>query len=130
MSIPIGYSGIVAQGGTTQPLTNAACSLVTGKTYQITNQAHRRLDPTVAIVVKENGTASTASNILNVNALSGEVTFIPSYTHVTPIAISGNYIPTVAIGYQSGLDSSPKNNSADVTGTNQAGFDQKVPTTT
>lgn len=92
-----GYVASIKRSGTPTTLTNEACSLVSGKTYQITNTAKRVLDPDTAVVVKGNAVTISAANILSIDHMFGLVTFIPSYTPTTPITISGNYLPMTEV---------------------------------
>jgi len=130
VAIPIGFSGVLYQGGTSTTLTNAATTntaTAPAYVYQITAAANRVLDPTVAIVVKENGVVST--HVANVNAMNGSVTFNTSYTPTAPVTISGNYIPTAAVGAVAEMDFSPKLNTTETTPLNSAGYVQRFPTT-
>lgn len=91
-----GVAGYVCQlrvGGLSTAMTNEATTLVSGKTYQITNAAHRIIDYAMPLVVKDNSVDQTA-NVLSVDYLSGQVTFLGTYTPVGPVTLTGNYIPT------------------------------------
>ena len=74
-------------------MTAEATTLVTGKTYRITNAAKRMLDPTVAVVVDDSGSPVSASDILSIDYLHGIVTFDPSYTVSGAVTVDANYIP-------------------------------------
>jgi hypothetical protein len=88
-----GYQATIKKGGTSTSMTAEACSLVSGKTYQITNTAKRVIDYDTALTVYGNAIAIAASNIESIDYLTGKVTFISSYTPTTPITITGNYMP-------------------------------------
>jgi len=130
MSIPIGYQGKLSEGGVPTTLTDEATTQVgTSKTYQITNAAKRVLDPATAIVVKENGAASSAANIVNVNALTGEVTFIAAHSPAAPVTLSGKYVPVAAVASVAEVSSNPKLNTADSGLINSSGMEMRAPTT-
>src|SRR5256885_1059027 len=50
-----GYQATLKKPGTSTNSVGEACTLVSGKTYQINNTAHRILDRSFATVVKDNG---------------------------------------------------------------------------
>ena len=93
-----GYQVGLKKSGTPTTMTAEACSLVSGKTYKITNAAHAVMDPATVPVVKGNAIVIANSNILNIDYLFGTVTFIPAYTPTTPITIDGKYLPMTVIG--------------------------------
>ena len=88
-----GYSAKLYRSGTSTSMTAEATTLVTGKTYRITNAAKRMLDPTVAVVVDDSGSPVSASDILSIDYLHGIVTFDPSYTVSGAVTVDANYIP-------------------------------------
>lgn len=96
-----GFAGYVADlkrtSGASTPMTDEACTFISGKTYQITNAAHRILDRATAIVVEDNSVAVSAANIQSIDYLFGRVTFISSYTPTTPITITGAWFATATI---------------------------------
>lgn len=96
-----GFAGyvckIMQQTGSVVVITDEAMSLVSGKTYQITNAAHRLLDMSTAVVVEDNGVAVSTANIESIDYLFGRVTFISSYTPTGPITITGGYFATVQV---------------------------------
>lgn len=99
-----GFAGYVADikkiSGTSTAMTNEACSLVSGKTYQVTNAAHRIMDHDTAIVVKDNSVTVSAANIESIDYLFGRVTFISSYSVTGPVTITNAYwtVASVAKG--------------------------------
>ena len=92
-----GYQVTLKKSGTPTTMTAEACTLVSGKTYQITNAAHRIMDPATVPTVLGNAVTIAEANILNIDYLFGTVTFISSYTPTTPITITGKYLPTSVI---------------------------------
>jgi len=88
-----GYSAKLYRSGTSTSMTAEATTLVTGKTYRITNAAKRMLDPAVAVVVDDGGSPVSASDILLIDYLHGLVTFDPSYTVSGAITFDANYLP-------------------------------------
>lgn len=95
-----GFAGYVADifgPDPTTAMTDEAMTLVSGKTYQITDAVKRLIDRGVTIIVKDNAIDETA-NVLDINYLYGEVTFLAAYTPNTPITITGSYFPLIALG--------------------------------
>lgn len=88
-----GYSAKLYRSGTSTSMTAEATTLVTGKTYRITNAAKRMLDPAIAVVVDDGGSPVSASDILSIDYLHGLVTFDPSYTVSGAITFDANYLP-------------------------------------
>lgn len=94
-----GYNVVLKKTGTSTAMTDEAMSLVSGKTYRITNAAHRVIDPEVAVVVEDGGTPVDAEDILNIDYVGGTVTFVGGYTVGGSVTIAtGNYLPTGAFG--------------------------------
>lgn len=91
-----GFAGYVAklnQGGTPTVITAEACTLVSGKTYKVTNAAHSWLDyATPGVTVKDNGINHNA-DVLSIDYVNGLVTFKTAYTVLGPVTIDGKYIP-------------------------------------
>lgn len=91
-----GYQANVKKGGTPVVMTSEATALLTGKTYQITNVAHRLMDLATVTVVKDGAVDQTA-NVLSIDYLNGTVTFKPTYTVTGAVTITGAYVPTTTI---------------------------------
>ena len=84
-------------GGVSTAFTGAACSLVTGKTYQMNDATKRVLDPAVAVAVTDNGVTVATTNY-EVDYLYGKVTFATAYTVTGPVVVSaGNYLPGLSL---------------------------------
>jgi len=110
-----GYVAKILKQGSSTTMTAEAMSLVTGKTYKITAAAKQVINRAVAYTVKGNGIAIAASNIESVDFLFGRVTFISSYTPVTPITIDGAYFPTVVVGCSNSFTLTQTTNAVDNT---------------
>lgn len=91
-----GYTATLKKQGTPTTMTAEAMTLVSGKTYRITNAAKQIIDYFTTLTVLDNAVDQTA-NVLSIDYLTGAVTFKAAYTPTTPITITGKYIPTVAI---------------------------------
>lgn len=95
-----GFAGYVAvlkkASGAAVTMTGEAMSLVSGKTYQITNVAHRIIDRDTAVTVLDNAIDHTA-DVVNIDYLFGRVTFATGYTPTGPITITGAYRTTSVI---------------------------------
>jgi hypothetical protein len=94
MAATAGYNAKLYRSGTSTAMTAEATTLVTGKTYRITNAAKRMLDPSVAVVVEDSGSPVVP---LFIDYLHGLVTFHPLYTVLGPITIDANYLPLTQI---------------------------------
>lgn len=93
MTASAGYAAKLYRSGTSTSMTAEATTLVTGKTYRITNAAKRMLDPAVAVVVDDGGSPVSASDILSIDYLHGLVTFDPSYTVSGAVTFDASYLP-------------------------------------
>lgn len=94
-----GYMTTIKKVGTSTALTDEPMSLVSGKTFQVTDATKRVLNRAVAIVVEDGGTPVAASNIESVDYLFGTVTFTSGYTVGGTITIaSGSYLPLASVG--------------------------------
>jgi hypothetical protein len=92
-----GYIVSLKKGGDPVVMTAEAMSLVSGKTYKITNAAHNVIDIGTAITVLDNAVAVDVDDILNIDYILGQVTFQSAYTPTTPITITGAYLPLTEI---------------------------------
>lgn len=91
-----GYQVVIKQTGDPITMTDEACTLVSGKTYQITAATKRLLDYATAVVVKVGGVDHTA-DVLNINYMSGKVTFASAYTVTGAVTVTGKYVPASQI---------------------------------
>jgi hypothetical protein len=96
-----GFAGYVCKlriVGTSTAATGEAMSLVSGKTYQVTNVSRRIWNRSATVTVYDNGTAVAASNIESYDYLFGRVTFVQSYTVTGPVTVDMSWYATTAIG--------------------------------
>lgn len=94
-----GFAGYVATlklSGTSTLMTTEPCSLVSGKTYQVTNTAKRTFDRAATLNVFDNGVNQNA-NVISIDYLFGRVTFASAYTPTLPITITANFLPLTQI---------------------------------
>lgn len=99
MAASAAYNGTLKLTGTAVPVTGEACGFVSGsdpnKLYHVTSASRRIWDPSVPIVVKDNGFAVTAAN-WSFDYLFGFVQFI-GYAPAAAITVDGSYLPTISI---------------------------------
>ncbi len=98
-----GYMAKILKTGTTTTMTAEAMTLVSGKTYRITNAAKNVWDRTATWIVYGNGVAISSANIESIDYLFGRVTFAAAYTPTTPITVTGKYFPMSALGCTNGF---------------------------
>lgn len=91
-----GYIANLKIGGSATVMTAEALSLVSGKTYQITNVTKRQIDYETALQVFDNAVDQTA-NVESIDYLNGTVTFKSAYTINGPVTLTGKYIPTTVL---------------------------------
>lgn len=87
-----GYGAKLFKPGTSTAMTDEATTLVSGKTYQITDTAKRAINRAIAITVEDNNVNRNAE-VESFDYLFGKVTFKSSYTVVGPVTITGEYFP-------------------------------------
>lgn len=92
-----GYNVLIKKSGTSTSMTGEATSNVSGKIYQITDTAKQVIDPDEDIVVKDDGSAVSASNILRIDYLNGIVEFVSGYTVVGAVTFDANYLPLTEV---------------------------------
>jgi hypothetical protein len=95
-----GFAGYVAkinQAGTPTVMTAEACTLVSGKTYKITNAAHSWIDYTAPGPTVKDNAVSQMANVLSIDYVNGTVTFKASYTVTGPVTIDGKFLPMTPI---------------------------------
>lgn len=98
MTVYGGFASSLYITGASTAMTTEACSLVSGKTYQIDDADKRVWDPDTAIVVWDDGSPVSASNIESIDYLFGTVTFTSGYSVVGAITInSGSYLPLLEL---------------------------------
>lgn len=92
-----GYLAKLKKPGTPTAVVAQACTLVSGKTYQINNTARRIWDRTANVVVKDNAVDHTA-DVLSIDYLFGKVTFEAAYTVTGAVTVDVTYLPTIDLG--------------------------------
>ncbi len=93
-----GYVAKILKTGTSTPFTTQAMSLVSGRTYRITDVTKNIWDRNTTLTVFDNAVAVNASNILNVDYLFGRVTFAAGYTVTGPVTVTGASLPKLVVG--------------------------------
>src|SRR5690348_7886763 len=92
-----GYVAKVKSTGTSTAMTGEAMSLVSGKTYKVTDATKDVWDYTKSLTVKDNGAAVAAADIEEINYIFGQVTFVAGYTPTGPITVDGHYLPLTEV---------------------------------
>lgn len=92
-----GYVAKILKSGVSTTFTASAMSLVSGKTYKITDATKNIWDRTATFIVYDNAVDHTA-DVDNIDYLFGRVTFKSAYTPTGPITVSGKYLPTSSVG--------------------------------
>lgn len=103
MSASPGYAATIKATGTPTTFTAEACSLVSGKTYQIDATAKRAWDPLSSLAIYDNGSRVAAADVESVSLLFGRVTFASSYSVTGPVTASGKYLPLSTLTYARGF---------------------------
>lgn len=92
----VGYCAKIRAGGTPVVMTSQAATLVSGKTYRITDTTKRIIDYFTAVTVEDGGVDKSAE-VEGIDYLNGEITFRSSYTPTGAITITGKYVPTAIV---------------------------------
>ena len=92
----VGYIATIKKTGTATTMTSQAMSLVSGKTYQISDPTKRVISFADSLNVFDNGVDQTA-NVISIDYLSGLVTFASGYAVTGPVTITGKYLPLVTV---------------------------------
>jgi hypothetical protein len=92
-----GYTCSIKKPGTSTAFTSEATTLVSGKTYQITDTTKRVWDRATAPTVYDNAVDHT-SDVESIDFLFGRVTFKAAYTVTGPITVDGHYFPLQSLG--------------------------------
>ena len=92
-----GYVATFNKSGTTTAFTTEAMTLVSGKTYKITNAVKNVWDHAATFTVFDNAVDHTA-DVLSIDHLFGQVTFAPAYTVTGPVTVTGSYLPMTSVG--------------------------------
>ena len=86
------YNTVIKKSGTSTSFTDEAMSNVSGNTFKINDVNKQIWDRTVVPTFEEDAVPISASDVLSIDYLFGEVTFATSKSGA--ITVSGNYIPT------------------------------------
>lgn len=89
-----GYAAAVKVSGTSTSFTGEATTGLGDDVYQITDETKRVLDPTVAVVVKDDGVAIPAADV-TVDHLFGRVTLANPPSGV--VTVDGSYLPMLTV---------------------------------
>lgn len=92
-----GYVGTIKKGGTPTTMTAEACTLVSGKTYRITNATKQVISRADTLTILDNAVDHTA-DVVSFDPLFGTVTFSSGYTVIGPVTVTGKYIPLATVG--------------------------------
>lgn len=93
-----GYVATIKKSGTPTAMTDEPMSLVSGKTYKVTDASKSIWDHTDTYVIEDDSTPVSSSNIESIDHLFGQVTFISSYTPAGVITVTGDYLPMTVLG--------------------------------
>lgn len=110
-----GYVATIKAGGTPTSFTDEAFTLVSGKTFKISNAVKNMWSRGVKPTFKDNAVAVIDADILSIDYLFGRVTFTSGHSVTGPITGSGSYVPSAAIGCTNAFTLSQKANANDVT---------------
>lgn len=91
-----GYNATIKAMGATTAFATEAFTLVSGKTYKITNTVKQIWDRTVTLTVFDNAVDKTFQ-VATIDYLFGQVTFLSTYTVVGAVTATGSYFPTAAL---------------------------------
>jgi len=94
-----GKNARIRVAGTGVTFTDEACTLVSGKTYKITDRDKIRWDRDETVTVKDGGSAVPSINISGIQYLTGQIIFVSTYTPTGAITVSGTYRPSSIIGW-------------------------------
>jgi hypothetical protein len=92
-----GYMAVIKKSGSSTVFTDEATTLVSGKTYKITNAVKNVWNRAVAVVVEDGGVAIDAADIESIDYLHGRVTLDSGYTPSGAITFTGAYFPMTQV---------------------------------
>jgi len=100
-----GYVAVLKKGGTPTAMTAEAMTLVSGKTYKITNAVKNFWDHTVTPTFTDNAVPVPPGDIESIDYLFGRVTFTAGHTIAGAIVLAtGTYIPMTQIARGTGFN--------------------------
>lgn len=91
-----GYVAKILKSGTATAFTTSPATLVSGKTYKITDATKNIWDRLTAVNVFDNAVNKDAE-VESVDYLHGQITFKSTYTPTGPITLTGKYLPMTQI---------------------------------
>lgn len=98
-----GYNARIKTTGVATAFTDEATSLVDGY-YEIDDRTKSIFDYTAGVIVEDNASVVSASDIEEIDYLQGRVKFVDSYTVTGPVTLSGDYLPTATLGCFNSFD--------------------------
>lgn len=95
-----GYQVDIKKSGSATGFTTEACTLVSGKTYKITDTTKNVWDRTASFTIFDGGVDKTAF-VESIDYLMGRVTFLSSYTVTGAVTVTGSSLAmTVLASYR------------------------------
>ena len=88
-----GWVTKISKGDTTssKAYTDEACGIVAGKIYEITDRTKRYWDKSNGVVVEDDSSAISVSDIESINYLAGQLVLKSTYTPTGAITVTGKY---------------------------------------
>lgn len=119
------YANVLTSGAAV-PTTGEATTDVGGAhtTYQVTNAAHRILDPQAAVTVKKNGTPITTG--FTIDRLFGRILFTAALLGTDVVTIDASYLPTTSVAGANGASLSHSRQTMDATTFASQGWMERV----
>lgn len=120
-----GYQVDLKKSGTPTTFTTEACTLISGKTYQVNDTTKQVWDRLTAVNVFDGGVNKDAF-VESIDFIFGRVTFLPSYTVTGAVTVTGKYLPmTVLASYKDftlGMSMDPKDTTDVPTAQSNGGY--------
>lgn len=110
-----GYTCKIYKPGVSTVFTTEACTLVSGKTYQINDQTKRMWDRLGTPFNFFDNAINRNTEVLSVDYLHGRVTFKPTYTVIGPVTITGRFFPRVQLAAYRGFTLGMQLDAIDIT---------------
>lgn len=119
-----GYKGKFYVSGVSTSFTGEATTNTTGNEYQVNTATRRVLDPSVARVWKDGGSAIDAANIVSEDLLFGKVVLAsPPGGAVT---LDASYLPRALVAYVKSVKGTIKADALDVTDLHADGYRKRI----
>ena len=96
-----GYQAVVKKVGITTVMTAEAMSVVSGLTYEIDDVTKEVWDRALTLTILDNASPVVAANIETTDFLLGRVTFIPGYSVIGDITVTGSFFPMIQVARSS-----------------------------